>query len=563
MPAFLQNAFTNALAGSGVGGSDTSITTFASLAGLAAVVVLVVCTLIWHDRPIGVRPQPGMAKLTPAYPLVGNLPFFLSMAGSKTGMLDFMLEMQRTFGKGGKPFTVTAPIPAFGGRSIFINRPEYIQYVQKTNFPNFDKGKQFQNNFDDLLSRHGIFAADGDIWKRQRKMASNIFSVSNFRTHVQRTVQHHLETMQQLAADCSKKQVEVNLPDLMFRFTLDTFAVMSFNANLECLPTDSQHLDKEVPFATAFDFAQTVVNERFVDPFWRIREFFGADGRRMRKSINSLRSICFGMIDQRFAAKASGEQSGAVDSKEGKDLLQLFMDQGLSRDELLPVVLNFIIAGRDTTAQALSWAFLELHRHPDIVRKIREEAKEVLADGRLMEYDDLKAMPYTNAVFYETLRLHPSVPKNIKVVRVDDVIRPYAQELDASNDEKKELMQTERLPDIPVQKGTTVSWSDWAMGRMPEIWGEDCCEFKPDRFLKEDGSLKTYSQYKFHAFNAGPRLCLGQTLATYEGVAMLVLLLSKYDIVLDDAKLKKDPPVYAESLTLPILNPYNARFRAL
>jgi cytochrome P450 len=57
--------------------------------------------------------------------------------------------------------------------------------------------------------------------------------------------------------------------------------------------------------------------------------------------------------------------------------------------------------------------------------------------------------------------------------------------------------------------------------------GPDCEEFKPDRFLNADGSLRTYSTYKFHAFNAGPRLCLGQTLATYEGCAVIVELLKK------------------------------------
>ena len=135
--------------------------------------------------------------------------------------------------------------------------------------------------------------------------------------------------------------------------------------------------------------------------------------------------------------------------------------------------------------------------------------------------------------------------------------------VESEDEEKKEVMQSERLPDIPIQAGTTVVWSDWGMGRMPEIWGDDCLEFKPERFLKSDGTLKTYSQYKFHAFNAGPRLCLGQTLATYEGVAMIALLLSKYDVVLDDAKLKNDPPTYLESLTLPMLNPYSTRLRPI
>lgn len=111
------------------------------------------------------------------------------------------------------------------------------------------------------------------------------------------------------------------------------------------------------------------------------------------------------------------------------------------------------------------------------------------------------------------------------------------------------------LPPIPVRKGESVLWSDWAMARMPEIWGEDCEEFKPERFLETDesGKMKVVevSQWKFHAFSelpsersdalddvptlticalsidGGPRLCLGKLLATYEGMAVIAAILGR------------------------------------
>jgi len=263
------------------------------------------------------------------------------------------------------------------------------------------------------VSEHGIFAADGEVWRKQRKMASHIFSVGNFRTHVQKTVQNDLDILMRLADDAQRKGATVNLPDVFFRFTLDTFATMAFSADLACLPTKVDDLEKEVEFAVAFDYAQTVVNWRFFNPVWQALEMVSATGRKMRSSIKVLRKTCFDIIDKRLAAQASGAASGAVGSQ-GKDLLQLFMDQGLGREDLLPVVLNFIIAGRDTTAQALAWAFLELRNQPQVVAKIRAEAEAHIGD-RLMEYDDLKNMVYTQAVFCEVLRLHPSVPKNVSV----------------------------------------------------------------------------------------------------------------------------------------------------
>lgn len=94
----------------------------------------------------------------------------------------------------------------------------------------------FRTNLSDLLSEGGIFVADGEVWKRQRKLASNIFSVGNFRTHVQHTVHLELDQLHKLIADTSKKRVWINLPDVFFRYTLEAFGVMAFGAELGCLP---------------------------------------------------------------------------------------------------------------------------------------------------------------------------------------------------------------------------------------------------------------------------------------------------------------------------------------
>lgn len=199
--------------------------------------------------------------------------------------------------------------------------------------------------------------------------------------------------------------------------------------------------------------------KRFLNPLWRWTELISSTGSKMRDTIKTMQGTCYQIIDQRFEAMARGEAS-AKSKGTGKDLLQLFIDQGCDWKTLTPVCLNFIIAGRDTTAQALSWAFYMLHENPHVVTKLREEVAEVLGASdvqRPMDYDDLKQMPYIQAVFYETLRLWPSVPKNAKMVLQDDMIVPSSSFKDGYGTGAPSAPQ---LPTVYAQKGTTVLWSD-------------------------------------------------------------------------------------------------------
>lgn len=142
--------------------------------------VLAVLLLLYPDRMAFTSPRPRNVKtMTPNYPLIGNTPWLLSIVRKQERILTAITEVQKTQVPGGQPLTLT--IPQLGGRVFLINRPEYLNFVQKVEFEHFVKGFNFLNNFSDLLGSHGIFVADGDVWKKQRKMASHIFSVGNFK----------------------------------------------------------------------------------------------------------------------------------------------------------------------------------------------------------------------------------------------------------------------------------------------------------------------------------------------------------------------------------------------
>jgi len=173
---------------------------------------------------------------------------------------------------------------------------------------------------------------------------------------------------------------------------------------------------------------------------------------------------------------------------------------------LSDMALNFIIAGRDTTAQCLSWTILELLQHPRIIEKAREEIDTVCGEGPL-ELSQHKELSYIQAILDEGLRLHPSVAGNMKVALRDDV-----------------------LPDgTHVPAGSLVKYQISAQGRCENQWGKNASQYHPERWL----DMKEHpSPYAHTVFNAGRRACLGKRLAGVEMRALLVSVLQNFDFIL-------------------------------
>jgi fatty acid omega-hydroxylase len=175
-----------------------------------------------------------------------------------------------------------------------------------------------------------------------------------------------------------------------------------------------------------------------------------------------------------------------------------------------------------TTAQALSWLFYELLENPQELTRVREEVLDVVGEETMPDYAAVKRMPYLSAAFFEALRLHPSVPKDVKMAINDDVLPSSGHR---------------------IRGGTWLAYCPYVMGRLPQIWGEDCRQFKPQRFVEDPNP----SAFKYTAFQAGPRICLGRNMAELEATIVAAVMLQRYSFRL----MPNHPRVtYANSLTL-------------
>uniref|UniRef100_A0A453E0X7 Cytochrome P450 704C1 n=1 Tax=Aegilops tauschii subsp. strangulata TaxID=200361 RepID=A0A453E0X7_AEGTS len=184
-------------------------------------------------------------------------------------------------------------------------------------------------------------------------------------------------------------------------------------------------------------------------------------------------------------------------------LLEREKDPGCFDNKYLrDIILNFVIAGRDTTAGTLSWFLYVLCKDQRIQDKIAREVRQATTGdhqdvGRVREFTAcltegaIGSMHYLHAALTETLRLYPAVPVDVKCCFSDDT-----------------------LPDgHAVRRGDMVNYQPYAMGRMKFLWGDDADEFRPERWLDDDGVFVPESPYKFTAFQAGPRICLGKEFA--------------------------------------------------
>ncbi|TKY87125.1 hypothetical protein EX895_003802 [Sporisorium graminicola] len=186
---------------------------------------LLLLSIKYHNRALFAKPPRKELGHPPAWPLIGHT---LQAIRYTDSVLDWFLLQARQH-----PIGFSISIAGTGtGQMHVVHRPEYIEYVQKTNFDNFEKGLEFKSRFADLLGQNGIFNSDGHVWKAQRKMASHIFSVYQFRTWVQTVVHRELDSVISILDSLTDAKSHANpatllLPDLFFRYTLSSFGKMA------------------------------------------------------------------------------------------------------------------------------------------------------------------------------------------------------------------------------------------------------------------------------------------------------------------------------------------------
>nr|BAC42067.1 unknown protein [Arabidopsis thaliana] len=455
------------------------------------------------------------------WPLLGSLPGLIEQ---RDRMHEWITENLRACG--GTYQTCIFAVPFLAKKQGLVTvtcDPKNLEHMLKTRFDNYPKGPTWQSVFHDLLGQ-GIFNSDGDTWLFQRKTAALEFTTRTLRQAMGRWVNRGIKLrFCPILATAQDNAEPVDLQDLILRLTFDNICGLAFGKDTRtCAPGLPEN-----GFASAFDRATEASLQRFIIPkfMWKLKKWLGLGLEvSLSRSLGEIDEYLAAVINTRKQELMSQQESGTHQRHD--DLLSRFMmkkTESYSDTFLQHVALNFILAGRDTSSVALSWFFWLITMHPTVEDKIVREICSVLIETRGTDdvaswteeplgFDEIDRLVYLKAAISETLRLYPSVPEDSKHVENDDV-----------------------LPDGTfVPAGSSVTYSIYAAGRMKSTWGEDCLEFNPERWISPiDGKFINHDQYRFVAFNAGPRICLGKDLAYLQmkTIAAAVLLRHRLTVV--------------------------------
>ncbi|KAJ0041046.1 hypothetical protein Pint_26956 [Pistacia integerrima] len=380
--------------------------------------------------------------------------------------------------------------------------PAIVNCVMNEKFPGYHKGDEWRKRFE-FFGNHSLFNTDFDEWKIHRNTFRSFISHQQSQQAVAKTIRRILENGLIPVLEQSSKQCQVlDLQDLFKRYTFDfaSSMVTGHNPNSLCIGLPKN------PVPEALDDAWEAIILRFLLPesLWKLQRWLGlGKERKMSGGREVVDGFCAKQISMNRKKLSEGKKRISFEDEEGFNFVNYYLtgneenSSKVSDEVIKDNMVNFIFATADTSSTALTWFFWMLEKNPIVEKKIREEIERNLlkkGDGkniRLFQLEELNKLIYLHAALCEALRLFPPAPIQIRTP-----------------------LQSETLPGGHcVDDKTNVLIFLYGMARMPSVWGDDCLEYKPERWITEDGGIKHEPPHKFFSFNAGPRICLGRDIA--------------------------------------------------
>ena len=406
-----------------------------------------------------------------------EIPFIGSVHRRFSGPLGFFSELKEKFGDAAR-FTL------FNERFILFSDPALVNEVLVTKQNSFRKGKALEGAR--VFLGNSLLVSEGEEHTRQRRLIQPAFHRGRIAGYAQ-----IMSEKARLWTDAQHAGREIDLAVEMNRLTLAVVAATLFGSEVD---------------AEAGDIAEslTVIIENFnrmLLPFWKYMRYLPtAQNRQLLRAHQRLDATMYRLISQR-----------RQDGRDHGDLLSMLLaaedaenpQKRLTDTEVRDQAMTLFLAGHETTANALSWTWHLLTQHDAVRVKMKTEIDAVIGDDRLPGLEDAARLPYTTAVFSESMRIYPPVWVVGRRALEDITIGEYE-----------------------VPRRTIVIASQYILHRDERYWPNPL-EFRPERWLDEQAQAAR-PKFAYFPFGGGGRICIGDAFAWAEGVLMLAVMARRW-----------------------------------
>ncbi|MGI4874701.1 MAG: cytochrome P450 [Janthinobacterium lividum] len=431
-----------------------------------------------------------MSEPWPQVPRLATLLRSMKAARDPVGALDKLLvqygDTFRLYLGGVRPTVVTRD-------------PVLVQHILQKNHRRY-----FKSDLTHGLLRYlgrGLLTNEGADWLRQRRLIQPGFHRQRLAGLVRLMRGAIGEWLDELQGQLATRPggVEIDAHAAMTRVAFRIVARSIFGDSL-----GESQLRQLSDWLTAIQaFYVNTIRQPYLRPWHHL----GGGYRRHDVLSGRLRALISEAIDHHRAAQASAPPGTPTPD----DLLQMLLDaryedngEAMSDNQLLDELNILLVAGHETSANALAWAFSLLARHPKAQQRLRAEIERELPAGQEVEFADLPRLPYALQVVQEAMRLYPPA-------WVMDRIATEADEFRGQ----------------PIAPGTEFSLYLYGLHHHPDLW-PDAEEFRPERFAL--GADPPPPAYGYLPFGSGPRLCVGNQFALTELQLVLIQTLRRFRV---------------------------------
>lgn len=386
---------------------------------------------------------------------------------------------------------------------LVVGEHEAVAKILRDRPEGFRRTSRLEEMWLEMGLHSGVFGANGEVWKRQRRMVMAGFDPA----HVKRYFPSLLSVARRLGGRWDKAAAQGQAIDLqadLMRYTVDTIAGLAFGAEVNTLESDGdviqQHLDKIFPKL----FKRTLSPL----PVWRVVR--SASDRRLERSLAEVSAAV-----ARFIAQARARLQADPGLREHPhNLLEAMIaaadepGSGIDDNQVAGNVLTMLLAGEDTTANTIAWMIHLLWQHPAALARAVEEVRRVAGDAREPTLEQLAQLDYVEACAHETMRLKPVAP----------------------------FLPLQTLHDMTIAgvqvPADTVVFNLLRRDSVSDSHLPRAAAFEPERWLADGGPAQQASSAKRLSmpFGAGPRICPGRYLALLEMKMAMAVLLGRFDI---------------------------------